>query len=67
MIRTVKIINKIERLRRIVRAEGTPAIQEAWDQLEPHVSIFLNAQRDGDGPAGTDGEDGRGAGHLGRS
>ena len=46
MIRTIKIINKIERLRRAIRSEGTPAVQEAWDQLEPHVSIFLNAERD---------------------
>lgn len=45
MIRVVKIINKIERLRKAIRREGTPAVQEAWDALEPHVSIFLNAER----------------------
>jgi len=65
MIRTVRIINKIERLRRAIRAEGTPAIQEAWDQMEAHVSIFLNAQKGEDGPAGTHDTDGRGAGHMG--
>nr|DAL11082.1 MAG TPA_asm: hypothetical protein [Bacteriophage sp.] len=43
-IRIVKIINKIERLRRAIRREGTPAIQSLWDDLEPHVSIFLNAE-----------------------
>lgn len=43
MIKAVTIYNKIERLRQAIRREGTPAIQDSWDQLEPHVSIFLNA------------------------
>lgn len=45
MIKAVTIYNKIERLRRAIRREGTPTVQEAWDQLEPHISIFLNAHR----------------------
>lgn len=64
MIRAVRIINKIERMRRIIRAEGTPAIQEAWDQLEPHVSIFINAERPS-GPAAKDDDDRGGSGHMG--
>lgn len=64
MIRQVRIYNYIERLRRAIRREGTPAVQEAWEKLEPHVSIFLNEGRD-NGTSGTDGEDGEGSGHLG--
>jgi hypothetical protein len=41
MIKTIKIYRYIERLRKVIRAEGTPAIQEAWDKMEPHVSVFL--------------------------
>jgi len=64
MIRQVRIYNYIERLRRAIRREGTPAVQEAWEKLEPHVSIFLNEGRD-NGTSGTDGEDGKGSGDLG--
>jgi hypothetical protein len=42
MIKTITIYRYIERLRKAIRSEGTPAIQEAWDKLEPHVSIFIN-------------------------
>lgn len=42
-IRAVRIYNYIDRLRKVVRQEGTPAIQDAWDKLEPHVSLFLQA------------------------
>jgi hypothetical protein len=64
MIRQVRIYNYIERLRRAIRREGTPEIQEAWDKLEPHVSIFMN---DGGeiGTSGPDGKDGEGSGLLG--
>ena len=41
MIKAITIYNYIGRLRKAIRAEGTPAIQEAWDKLEPHVSVFL--------------------------
>jgi DNA-directed RNA polymerase beta' subunit len=64
MIRVVRIINRIERLRRAIRTEGTPAIQEAWDQLEPHVSIFLNAEKPS-GLAAKDVDDRGGSGHMG--
>lgn len=43
LIRAVRIYNYIDRLRKLIRQEGSPAIQEAWDKLEPHVSIFLQA------------------------
>ena len=64
MIRAVTIYNKIERLRKAIRRDGTPAIQQRWDDLEPHVSIFLNAG----GLCGTareDAKDGAGSGDLG--
>jgi len=41
MIKPITIYKYIERLRKVIRSEGTPAIQEAWDKLEPHVSVFL--------------------------
>ena len=41
MIKAINIYKYIERLRKAIRAEGTPAIQEAWDKMEPHVSVFL--------------------------
>ena len=47
-IRAVKIYNYVERLRRAIRTEGTPAVQEAWEKLEPHVSIFLQAEKQDD-------------------
>ena len=64
MIKAVTIYNKIERLRKAIRRGGTPAIQQCWDDLEPHVSIFLNAG----GLCGTareDAKDGAGSGDLG--
>lgn len=41
MIKAITIYRYIERLRKAIRQEGTPAIQEAWDKLEPHVSVFF--------------------------
>jgi hypothetical protein len=41
MIKPITIYKYIERLRKVIRSEGTPAIQEAWDKLEPHVSVFF--------------------------
>jgi len=41
MIKPITIYKYIERLRKTIRSEGTPAIQEAWDKLEPHVSVFF--------------------------
>jgi len=65
MIKAVKIYNKIGRLRKAIRAEGTPAIQAAWDQLEPHVSVFFNAEgRDGTG--GKDERNSAGSGDVGK-
>lgn len=66
MIKAVTVYNKINRLRRAIRAEGTTAVQDAWDDVEPHVSVFMN---DGIkyGTAGTDQHDQAGSGHVGQS
>lgn len=47
-IRAVRIYNYIQRLRAAIRREGSPAIQEAWDKLEPHVAIFLQGANEDD-------------------
>ena len=33
----VKMYAEIQALRTVIRAEGTPAIQDAWDQVEEHI------------------------------
>jgi hypothetical protein len=57
VIRTITIIKNTERLRRAIMSEGTPAVQDAWCELEPHVFFFLNAER-AHGIARKNGEDG---------
>lgn len=32
-----KMIREMEVLRQAIRAEGTPAIQAAWDKVEEHI------------------------------
>lgn len=65
MIKPSTVYRKIETLRRIIRAEGTPAIQDAWDQIEPHTSTFMNngiryeTRREND-------EDSQGSGDVGQ-
>ncbi len=43
MIKAVTIYNKINRLRRAIQEEGSPKVQAAWDDIEPHVSAFINS------------------------
>jgi len=40
----VKMFNQINALRKAIRSEGTPAIQEAWDKVEEHID-FIYAER----------------------
>lgn len=43
-----KMIAQIEALRRAIRAEGTPAIQDAWDKVEEHIDYAYRREgRDG--------------------
>jgi len=64
MIKAITIYNKIGRLRKAIMAEGTPKIQDAWMDLEPHVSTFMNAEGR-DGTARKDVQDQAGSGHMG--
>lgn len=32
-----KMIREVETFRQLVRSEGTPAVQEAWDKIEEHI------------------------------
>ena len=43
MIKTVTIYNKIERLRKAIRREGTPAVQQRWNDLDGFQSITAKA------------------------
>lgn len=65
MIKAVTIYNKIDRLRKAIRREGTPAVQDAWDNLEPYVSTFMNGIPYE--PPRKDAEDGRRSGYMGQS
>ena len=60
----IKVINKIERLKKAIRREGTPAIQSLWADLEPHTSIFLNSEA-ANGTCGADEAHKRGPSDLG--
>ena len=33
------MINQINELRFLIRQEGTPAIQDAWDKVEEHIDF----------------------------
>lgn len=37
MTKFITIRKRVNALRRAIRSEGTPAIQNAWDRLEPFV------------------------------
>lgn len=37
--RVTKMYAEIDALRRAIAAEGTPAIQEAWDRVEEHIDF----------------------------
>jgi hypothetical protein len=42
----VKMISDVDELRKAIRAEGTPAIQDAWDRIEPHIDYAYRAGLD---------------------
>jgi len=44
-----KMIREIDTLRAAIRAEGTPAIQDAWDKVEQHIDYAYGAQAEGRG------------------
>lgn len=42
----VKMFNQINALRKAIRSEGTPKIQEAWDKVEEHIDFIYAKQKD---------------------
>jgi hypothetical protein len=47
--RVVKMFNQINALRKLIRSEGTPSIQEAWDKVEEHIDFAYANQREDNG------------------
>lgn len=42
-----KMYGQINTLRALIRSEGSPAIQEAWDEIEPHIDfIYVHVQKE---------------------
>jgi len=41
----IKMFNQINALRKAIRNEGTPAIQEAWDKVEEHIDFIYAEQK----------------------
>ena len=41
-----KMIRQIDDLRKAIRAEGTPAIQSAWDAVEEHIDYAYRRGND---------------------
>ena len=41
-----KIYNRINDLRKAIRAEGTPAIQDAWDHVEQFVDVLFQREKE---------------------
>jgi hypothetical protein len=36
----IKMFNQVNALRKAIRSEGSPAIQEAWDKVEEHIDYI---------------------------
>lgn len=47
--RVVKTFNQINALRKLIRSEGTPPIQEAWDKVEEHIDFAYANQGEDNG------------------
>jgi hypothetical protein len=41
----IKMFNQVNALRKAIRTEGTPAIQEAWDKVEEHIDFIYAKQK----------------------
>lgn len=39
--RVPRLIAKLNQLRSTIRAEGTPATQDAWDEVEPFIDFLF--------------------------
>lgn len=40
----VKMYNDVQRLKKLIRQEGTPAIQDALDRVEPHFDYIYGGR-----------------------
>jgi hypothetical protein len=38
------MIAQVNELRRSIRAEGTPAVQDAWDKVEEHIDFAYRTE-----------------------
>lgn len=49
-----KMYAQINELRKAIRAEGSPAIQDAWDKVEEHIDFAYGraAQREAENEVG---------------
>jgi len=43
--RVSRMYAEVNELRRAIRAEGTPAIQNAWDKVEQHIDYAYAQQQ----------------------
>jgi hypothetical protein len=41
----IKMFNQVNALRKAIRTEGTPSIQEAWDKVEEHIDFIYAKQK----------------------
>jgi len=41
----IKMFNQVNALRKAIRTEGTPLIQEAWDKVEEHIDFIYAKQK----------------------
>lgn len=51
--RVPKMREQINRLERAIRAEGTPAVQDAWDDVVQHIDFAYGRIGAQDNEAGT--------------
>lgn len=42
--KVTRMYAEIDALRKAIRAEGTPAIQDAWDAVEEHIDYAYRAE-----------------------
>ncbi|WP_312527075.1 hypothetical protein [Paracoccus sp. (in: a-proteobacteria)] len=56
--RVPKMLAEINALRRVIAAEGTPNIQDAWDKVEEHIDFAYGRVAQGTTRGGSPDSDG---------
>lgn len=46
MTSIVKMYNQINKLRRLIREQGTPDIQDAWEKVEQFIDQFFKRREE---------------------